>query len=232
MLGKAPPTDEACGEFDEAFVHEQVAVPADCEAFELVEVGDGLFDHPANRAESDDLLASALRNDQLDPFGAQPLAEGGGAVAAVGQDGIGSAARASNPPGDEPNRFDQDLSGLDVGDVPCGGDDRERQARTVAGDVVLGTGPAPVYRLALSVSVGSGSLSVKRAPGVTSGVAVEPDEDGVAGKVREVRLAALPYGGLRRVVRARARIAGGVDGVDAALQPPTVQREHVRVRRV
>lgn len=30
-------------------MHEQVAVPAVCEAFELVEVGDGLFDHPANR---------------------------------------------------------------------------------------------------------------------------------------------------------------------------------------
>lgn len=101
--GQASPADERGGELGEAFMRAQVPVSADGEAFELVEVGDGLLDDPPDGPESDDLLAAALRDDRIDPFGAQPVAESAGVVAAVGQDGIGSASRASDPPGDRPN---------------------------------------------------------------------------------------------------------------------------------
>jgi hypothetical protein len=46
-----------------------VPFPADGEALELVEMGDGLFDYPPDGPESDDLLLAALRDDRLDPFG-------------------------------------------------------------------------------------------------------------------------------------------------------------------
>lgn len=74
---QTPPADEGGGELREAFMRDQMAVPADGEAFELVEVGDGLLDHPSDLAESDDPLAAALRDDRLDPLGAQPVTEGG-----------------------------------------------------------------------------------------------------------------------------------------------------------
>jgi hypothetical protein len=127
-------------------MHEQVTVPTDSKAFELAEVGDALLDHPSDRAESDDLLAGPLLNDRLDALGAQPVAEANGVVAAVGHDGIGPAAGTTDPTGDRPNRFDQVLGGLDVGDVPCSGDVRERKARPVAHDVVFGAGLAEVHR--------------------------------------------------------------------------------------
>ncbi|SMQ13814.1 hypothetical protein SAMN06272771_0087 [Streptomyces sp. Ag82_O1-12] len=62
--------------------------------------------------ESDDLLAPTLRNGRFDPF-AQPLAEGGGVVAPSARMASGGRRRGVQPDG--PIRFDQDLSGLDVG---------------------------------------------------------------------------------------------------------------------
>jgi len=70
-------------------MHEQVPVPANGEAFELVKMRDGLLDDPADAAESDDLLAAPLRDDRGDALGVQPFAEGPGVVAAVGEDGVG-----------------------------------------------------------------------------------------------------------------------------------------------
>lgn len=143
--GEASPADESGGEFGEAFMHEQVTVPADGEAFELVEMCDGLFDYPPDGPEPDDLLAAALRDDRLDTFGAQPVAERLGVVAAVGQDHLGSATRAADPSGHGRYRFDKVLSGLDVGHIPCGGDDRERDACRIAGDVVFRARAAAIY---------------------------------------------------------------------------------------
>jgi len=112
--------------------------PADGAAFGLVKVGDGLLDDPADLAKTDDLLAASLRDDRLDPFGAQPVAEGSRVVAAIGKDRIGPAARASDLTGDRWDRLDQVLGDLDVGHIACSSDDCERQSRTIAGDVMFG----------------------------------------------------------------------------------------------
>ena len=127
-------------------MHEQVPVPANGEAFELVKMRDGLLDDPADAAESDDLLAAPLRDDRGDALGVQPFAEGPGVVAAVGEDGVGPAAWSADAPGDRWYGFDQVLGGFDVGHVPCGGEDREGDAGRVAGDLVFGAGTAAVYR--------------------------------------------------------------------------------------
>jgi len=127
-------------------VHEQVPVPADGEAFELVEVGDGLLDDPPDGAEADDLLAAALRDDRLDSSRSQPLAERKRVVAAVCEDDLGSTTRASDSPGNGWDGLDKVLGGLDVGYVPSGCEDRQRDSVAVAGNVVLGAGSAPVYR--------------------------------------------------------------------------------------
>lgn len=39
----------------------QTTFPSESEALELVEVGNGLFDHPPDGAKTDDLLATPLR---------------------------------------------------------------------------------------------------------------------------------------------------------------------------
>lgn len=46
------------------------AFPTDGKSVEVVKVGDGLLDHPADRAEGDDLLPASLRDDRLDSVGA------------------------------------------------------------------------------------------------------------------------------------------------------------------
>jgi hypothetical protein len=60
---KSSPADEGSGEFGEALMHEQVVVPADGEAFELVQMRDGLLDNPADATKPNDLLAAPLRDD-------------------------------------------------------------------------------------------------------------------------------------------------------------------------
>lgn len=67
---QASQADEGSGEFGEAFMHEQKSVPAHGEAFELMEVSNGLLNHPADLAQSNDLLPTALRDDRRDPPGA------------------------------------------------------------------------------------------------------------------------------------------------------------------
>jgi hypothetical protein len=143
--GEASPADECSGECDEALVHEQVSIPADGEAFELVQVRDRLLDHPADSTESDDLLAPALRDDRRDPSGVQPLPERGRVVGAIGQDRVRSAAGSTDAPGDRPDGVDQVGGGFDVGDVARGGDDSERDPGPVAGNVVFRARPAAVY---------------------------------------------------------------------------------------
>src|SRR5690606_16721839 len=92
---KSSPADERGSEFGEALMHEQVAVPADTKALELVKMRDGLLDAPPDLARADDLLSAALRDDRIDPLKARPVAESLGVVAAVGQDHLGPALRAT-----------------------------------------------------------------------------------------------------------------------------------------
>jgi hypothetical protein len=143
---QAPPADECGSEFNEALVHEQVAVPANGEAFELVEMRDGLFDDPADAAESDDLLASALWDDRGDALVMQPFPESGCVVAAVGQNGVGPAAGPADTSRDRPDGLNQILGDFDIWGVSAGSEDREQDSGRNAGDVVLRAGTAAVDR--------------------------------------------------------------------------------------
>lgn len=124
----------------------EAALPADSEASELVEMADGLLDHPADSPESDDGFVPALRDDRFDSFGAQPIAEAPGVVAAIGEDRIGAVPWMPDSAGNRRDGVHERFSGTDVGDVAAGGDDRERESVAVAGDVVLRSGAAAVYR--------------------------------------------------------------------------------------
>jgi hypothetical protein len=102
-------------------MHAWAAFPANGEAFELVKVADGLFNDQADAPEPDDLLLASLRDCGCDPFGAQPLTQGSGVVAAVGQDHVESAADPSDSAGHRRDGVDQVEPSLDVGLIPTGG---------------------------------------------------------------------------------------------------------------
>lgn len=71
------------------------AFVAGAEASVLVEPGEGAFDDPALRADSGSVLCSAFGDDWSDPVGAERLSVWLGVVAAVGEEGVGSAAWAA-----------------------------------------------------------------------------------------------------------------------------------------
>ncbi|MBU8559175.1 hypothetical protein EF913_19520 [Streptomyces sp. WAC04189] len=60
-LLEAPPGDEAAGEGDEGVVKFRAALPADGDALELVEQGEGLLDDVAELAEALDVRAVSGR---------------------------------------------------------------------------------------------------------------------------------------------------------------------------
>ena len=61
-----PPTDEAAGEGEEAFVDVVAAVGADEEAAAVVQPGEGAFDDPTVAAEAGAVLGLAAGDDRLD----------------------------------------------------------------------------------------------------------------------------------------------------------------------
>ena len=69
--------DEGAGEGDQGLVQVEVAFEANGEAFELVEQGQGLLDHIAQRAQPLDSLGAAVGDDRDDAapgqFAAQPV---------------------------------------------------------------------------------------------------------------------------------------------------------------
>jgi hypothetical protein len=66
-LLEASPADEAAGEGGKGIVEFGAAFPADGEAFELVEEGEGLLDDVAELAQALDVWGALAGDDRQDP---------------------------------------------------------------------------------------------------------------------------------------------------------------------
>ena len=64
----------------------ELFLPADRQASELVNVGDRLFDDPAESAQAGDAFGAAQRNDRHDAACGDLFADGMGVLAPVGQE--------------------------------------------------------------------------------------------------------------------------------------------------
>jgi hypothetical protein len=108
------------------------AFPADGEAFELVEQGEGLLHDVADLAQALDVRGALAGDDRQDSALAQLLAVAVGVVALVAEQRIGAAAWPAGTPGYGRDAVDQGEGLGDVVDVGRGGDDFERGAASVA----------------------------------------------------------------------------------------------------
>lgn len=149
---EASPADEAAGEGDEGVVEFSAALPADGEALELVEQGEGLLDDVAELAQALDVRGALAGDDRQDPALAQFAAVGVGVVALISEEGVGSAAGSAQTAGDWWDAVDQGEGLGDVVDVGRGGDDLERDAASVADQVVLAARLPAVDRRRTGVS--------------------------------------------------------------------------------
>ncbi|MDR6980484.1 hypothetical protein J2X68_007224 [Streptomyces sp. 3330] len=190
------------------------AFPADGQALELVEKGEGLLDDVAEFAQVLDVRGALSGDDRQDPPLAEFLAVGVGVVALVAEQGFGALARTAGAAGDGRDAVDQGQGLGDVVDVGRGGDDLERGAAAVADQVVFAACLAPVDRRRTGVGTplfSRGCVSRLRRL-VTNRVrrprSVRRAGCGAAGRRRP--LAATVPGGASRSVRSRtpAQAAG------------------------
>jgi len=127
-------------------VQVEASFPADGQAFELVEQGEGLLHDVAELAQALDVRAALAGDDRQDPALAQLPAVGVAVVALVAQQSIGACARTPHAAGHWRNAVDQGQRLSDVVDVGRSGDDCEGGAVPVADQMVFATGLAPVDR--------------------------------------------------------------------------------------
>jgi hypothetical protein len=83
--------DEAAAKGEHRLVHFGAAFVADEEPFELVEVGEGAFDNPADRAEPGDVGGLAACDHACDPSRSEQVAVFVVVVAGVGAQLVGTA---------------------------------------------------------------------------------------------------------------------------------------------
>ena len=133
----------------------EAAFPADGEAFELVQEGEGLLDDVAELAEAVDVGVAAAGDDGQDAAVPQGSADGSTVVALVAEQGVRPLARVADPAGDGWDGVDQGAGLGDVVDVPRGGDDLERGAVTVADQVMFAAALAAVDRLSVAGTLGT-----------------------------------------------------------------------------
>ena len=138
--------DEAAGEFEERFVDVGSAFPADAQASEAVQPGEGALDHPPVGAQSGAVTGAAAGDGRHDAAVADLVAVDVMVVAAVREQRVGPAAGAADPPPDRRDRVEQGQQLGDVVAVAAGQQDRERSAVPVGDQMMLRAGPAPVDR--------------------------------------------------------------------------------------
>jgi hypothetical protein len=122
------------------------AFPTDPQAPEAMQPRKASFDHPAVRAQSGAMACSAAGNGRHDAAVADLVAVDVVAVAAIGEQRVGFAARSSDTAADGGDRVEQGQQLGDVVAVAAGQQDRERGAVSVGDQVVLRACPAPVDR--------------------------------------------------------------------------------------
>jgi hypothetical protein len=120
-------------------VHVGVALVADPEAPEVVEVSEASLDDPALAAQARAVRCPAAGDHGSDPESSQEPAVLVVVIATVGQETVGFLAWPADLPGDRPavEVFDQRDQLGDVVAVPAGQSDREWDAARVDEQVVL-----------------------------------------------------------------------------------------------
>jgi hypothetical protein len=101
-------------------VHLGAALVADEESFELVEVGEGALDDPADGAEAGAVVGSASCDRRFDPSRSQQSPVFVVVVAAIGDQLVGAATRPAGQPGDGRHPVEQRDQLRDVVAVTAG----------------------------------------------------------------------------------------------------------------
>jgi hypothetical protein len=138
--------DQAAAEGEHRFVHVVASLVADEEPFELVEMGEGAFDDPADGSEAGAVVDLAAGDDGLDP----PLTDEPAVlvvvVATVADDAFRASPRTTAPAAHRWDTVEQRDQLGDVVAVPAGQAERERDPRRVDEEMVLRPVSAPVDR--------------------------------------------------------------------------------------
>lgn len=149
MSLEAAKTDEAASQGEESLVQPGVAFVAGTQPPGLVQPGDGALDGPAHPAQA--ALALGAANDRQQPPGAKLGAVTLAAVSPVGQEPVSAAGGgpgALTVRGHEASRrVDQGQEAVHVGHVGPADFDRQRDALTVAQDVVLAASAGTIRRV-------------------------------------------------------------------------------------
>src|SRR5512142_806903 len=140
------PADEGAGQEDQAGVEVQVAFPADGQAAELVQQGQGLLDHAAQLAKAFDATPTALGNDRCGAPVAAGITHSGAVIALVDQQHVEASSGTAGPTGDRGYAVEQGDRLRGVVDVAASGNHVQQHATAVAGQVVLAARAAPVER--------------------------------------------------------------------------------------
>ena len=127
-------------------MHLGAALVADEQALEVVQPSEGALDHPADAAEPGAVLGLATSDQRLDPALAQELAVLVVVVSAVGDDALGSVARATDSPTHGWHRFDERDQLGDVVAVTARDRPGERDPARVDEEMVLGAGTSSIHR--------------------------------------------------------------------------------------
>ncbi len=124
-------------EFGEAF-------PAQSEASEEVQPGEGPLDDPAAGAQAGAVLGAAASDDRLDASRPERAAVFVVVIAAIGEQAVGALAGPPHLPPDGRDAVDERQQLSDVVAVAARQADRERDPGRVAEQMVLGAGSATV----------------------------------------------------------------------------------------
>ena len=120
--------------------------PADREALELVEQGEGLLDDVTELAQTLDVRAGLAGDDRQDPALAQLPAVGVAVVALVAEQGVGAFAGTARSAGDRWDAVDQGQGLGYIVDVGGSGDDVERSAVPITDQMMFAAVLGPVDR--------------------------------------------------------------------------------------
>ncbi|WUN92686.1 hypothetical protein OHT51_00545 [Streptomyces sp. NBC_00299] len=124
----------------------KTSLPADSEALELVKQGEGLLHDAAELAQPLNVRRALVGDHRHDAPSLQLAPHGSGVVRLVTQDGFGAASWTARTSGHRRDAVDQVECLGDVVDVGRGRYDVERDATSVADQVVFAARLPPVDR--------------------------------------------------------------------------------------
>lgn len=153
--------DQADGKSEECFVDVVASFPADAQAVEAVEPGDGALDDVADDAQAGAVGLASLRNHRADPALPEQATVLVVVVAAVGQQRVRASARFADPARDGRDLVEQRQELGDVVAVSAGQRHRERDALAVDNGVVLAARPSSVDRAGPASGPLSGRADVR-----------------------------------------------------------------------